>query len=123
MHVSEHIGRNRYLVMLVVLAGSFSPAARTERFIAPASGTLYVKCIGGSAGDVSQFGMRSPTLFRSSTRCRRRARPRRYLLVPSAPDKRFRLDYIRSGKEQIIGRSPLGQIRRLKWRSLMSITV
>ena len=56
MHASEHIRRNRYLVMLVVLTGSLSPAARAESFIAPASGTLYVKCIGGSAGAVSQIG-------------------------------------------------------------------
>jgi hypothetical protein len=55
MHASEN-SRNLHLVILIVLAGSLSQDARAESFVAPASGTLYVKCIGGSAGAVSQFG-------------------------------------------------------------------
>jgi hypothetical protein len=56
MHVSQRNLRNLYLVTLIVLAGSLTPAVGAESFVAPASGTLYIKCIGGSAGAVSQFG-------------------------------------------------------------------
>ena len=56
MHVSEHNYRSFQLAILIVLAGALSPAARAERFVAPVSGTLYIKCVGGSAGAVSQFG-------------------------------------------------------------------
>jgi hypothetical protein len=44
------------LVSLLVVLAATSTHARAESFVAPASGALYVKCVGGSAGATSQFG-------------------------------------------------------------------
>jgi len=44
------------VLCLVTLLGSISFIAHAEVFIAPTTGTLYLSCIGGSAGAVSQFG-------------------------------------------------------------------
>jgi hypothetical protein len=57
MRFPEHNYRGLYFVILIVLVGSLSGDACAESFVAPASGTLYVKCVGGSAGAVSQLGM------------------------------------------------------------------
>jgi hypothetical protein len=43
------------LLTIVILVSSFS-IAHAESFVAPSSGTLYVKCVAGSAGAVSTFG-------------------------------------------------------------------
>lgn len=51
-----HNRPNVFLVMLIAVAGSFSADAHAESFVAPVSGTLYISCVGGSAGAVSQFG-------------------------------------------------------------------
>jgi hypothetical protein len=56
MQVPKDNRRNLYRAMLILLAGWLSPAASAESFVAPASGTLYIKCVGGTAGAVSQFG-------------------------------------------------------------------
>jgi hypothetical protein len=56
MRVSKRKRRNLYLVVLMALVGSFSPYASGESFVAPTSGTLYIKCVGGSAAATSQFG-------------------------------------------------------------------
>jgi hypothetical protein len=45
------------LAPFLFLLGSMSIDALAESFIAPAAGTLYVKCVGGQAGAVSQFGV------------------------------------------------------------------
>jgi len=42
------------LLLAIALLSSFG--AHAENFVAPASGTLYISCVGGSAGAVSQFG-------------------------------------------------------------------
>src|SRR6516225_7214585 len=42
-------------VRICVLA-AIPVVAHAEVFVAPVSGTLYVKCVGGSAGAASQFG-------------------------------------------------------------------
>jgi hypothetical protein len=50
----------------LTLAGCvyFVNCAHAESFVAPSSGTLYVECIGGSAGATSQFGTgTSPSSF------------------------------------------------------------
>jgi uncharacterized protein (TIGR03437 family) len=39
-----------------LLFGSIALTAQAEVFIAPVSGTLYISCVGGSAGASSQFG-------------------------------------------------------------------
>jgi Ricin-type beta-trefoil lectin domain len=41
-----------------------SPKSAIESFVAPVTGTLYLKCVGGSAGALSQFGLgTSPSTF------------------------------------------------------------
>jgi uncharacterized protein (TIGR03437 family) len=44
-----------WYVYLVAIFGSLT--AHAENFVTPASGTLYISCVGGSAGAVSQFGI------------------------------------------------------------------
>jgi hypothetical protein len=56
MHALERNLRNFYFVIPIVMVGLLSTDASAESFVAPAAGTLYVKCVGGSAGAVSQFG-------------------------------------------------------------------
>ncbi|MBZ5611740.1 MAG: hypothetical protein LAP38_26065 [Acidobacteriia bacterium] len=49
----------RSSIRLLVLAAFIvwiSSTARAENFVAPTSGTLYIQCVGGSAGAASQFG-------------------------------------------------------------------
>jgi len=50
--------------VFTVTGTCLSLAAHAESFVAPSSGTLYIQCVGGSAGAVSQFGTgTSPTTF------------------------------------------------------------
>jgi uncharacterized protein (TIGR03437 family) len=44
------------IVMFTSLLGPLSLIAHAESFVVPSSGTLFMQCIGGSAGAVSQFG-------------------------------------------------------------------
>ena len=55
---------------LVVAAATITvPLANGETFVAPMSGNLYTKCVGGSAGAASIFGVgTSPTTFVPSLR-------------------------------------------------------
>jgi uncharacterized protein (TIGR03437 family) len=43
-------------IPVVALLWILMPCIRAEVFVAPATGTLYIKCVGGSAGASSQFG-------------------------------------------------------------------
>lgn len=45
-----------HVLLFATLLGSISLDAHAEVFVAPASGTLYIQCVGGSAGATSQFG-------------------------------------------------------------------
>lgn len=52
-------GRHRRVIRfvpLILLSASMFIDVRAESFVAPQAGTLYVKCVGGKAGAVSQFG-------------------------------------------------------------------
>jgi hypothetical protein len=52
--------RGAILLFLLAACGSL----RAENFVVPASGTLYMQCVGGSAGATSQFGLgTSPSNF------------------------------------------------------------
>jgi uncharacterized protein (TIGR03437 family) len=55
---NEH---NRRIRLLSVLALLSSFGAHAEDFVPPASGTLYISCVGGSAGATSQFGTGTST--------------------------------------------------------------
>lgn len=46
----------RELLFGVLVFGCICPAARGQGFVAPSSGNLYIKCVGGSAGATSEFG-------------------------------------------------------------------
>ncbi len=66
MPISKKDQNQRIICILTftALLGVSSVDARAESFVAPASGTLYISCVGGSAGAVSQFGTgTSPTNF------------------------------------------------------------
>ena len=54
MQMSKEHNRRIRLLPAIALLSSFG--AHAENFVAPASGTLYISCVGGSAGAVSQFG-------------------------------------------------------------------
>lgn len=54
MQISKQQKRRIRLLPAIALLSSFG--AYAENFVAPASGTLYISCVGGSAGAVSQFG-------------------------------------------------------------------
>jgi hypothetical protein len=56
MRFLEYNHRGCYFLPLIALMAALSADARAESFVASASGTLYIKCVGGSAGAVSQFG-------------------------------------------------------------------
>jgi hypothetical protein len=59
MQISKE--HNRRIRRLFVLAFLSSFGAHAENFVAPASGTLYISCVGGSAGALSQFGTGTST--------------------------------------------------------------
>ena len=54
--LKEHKHWARRILSVVALMGSMAPVALGESFVAPISGTLYIQCVGGSAGATSQFG-------------------------------------------------------------------
>ncbi len=54
MEISREHNRRIRLLFAIALLGSFG--AHAENFVPTVSGTLYISCVGGSAGAVSQFG-------------------------------------------------------------------
>jgi hypothetical protein len=58
----EHKQGSICILMSTALLGALSLDAHAESFVAPTNGTLYVKCVGGRAGAVSQFGTGSSML-------------------------------------------------------------
>ena len=55
---------NNVLIQLRLSSSSVTPAQTGGIFVAPSTGTLYFKCVGGSAGATSQFGVgTSPSTF------------------------------------------------------------
>jgi len=79
------------LFLLCGLAGSLvSPSpAFAESFVAPYSGTLYLRCIGGSAGATSEFGTgTSPADWTSYLRN----------LPPASPTSEIRIGNVTAGE-------------------------